>query len=168
MHAKAGCGVALCAALQPLGTSSAHACHLLLQVARAMNLDASAKIVALGQPITFSVSSAQPAPSITMSGSTTGTLTYSLDKGDGSAPSPCSVLSSDATYMGAALPAMDLPGVSVAYSSAGTKSVVLRVYSSDRCPSGSMPPPDTPWDMAVGTATIQVRARYMSAQKLHR
>lgn len=83
------------------------------------------------------------------------TYTYSLDAGDGFlGPEACAVLGT--TDADAMLPPSALAG-SVVYASSGVKTAVLRVFTVNDCPSGSVPTSSNTI-VAVGVATIKVRS----------
>lgn len=117
-----------------------------MQVLPAAALMASSTIVTLGsEPVYLTVSvSGLPSGSIA--------LTYSLDQGDGAGPGTCNTLG---TLSFGSLASTRLDGVALTYATTGARNLLLRVYQSQSCAPGTMPPAGGQ-PVALGATTIQV------------
>lgn len=84
------------------------------------------------------------------------TYTYSLNRGDGSAPSVCTTLGTTSNDTSTSAFQAPLPGLApVSYSTMGTYRAALMVYTASSCPEGATPLPTLP-GAGAGAALIPV------------
>lgn len=122
---------------------------LFAQVFPLIQLTPRAVVAVVGEPTSVTLTAASIMDYPNLLGAST--VTYSIDKGDGSTPSPCAMLT--VTAAGAATA---LSPVTLMHSTMGQRQpIVVRLFRASGCPAGSMPvPAHAP--AAIGFATVQV------------